>query len=300
MPAALVTGTSTGIGAACVARLTSAGWDVYAGVRRADDGERLRRTYGDHVVPVTLEVTDPTAVRRALDEITAAVGPRGLQGLVNNAGIGIGGPIEYVSDADWRAVFDVNLFAVVHLTREAMPLLRAGLGRIVHIGSMGGRVAAPGVGPYSASKHALEALAESMRHELALAKDPITVSLVEPGEIRTAIWDKSERQVAEIAAGLDAAGLRRYGYLLDLGRGFVEDGRTHGADPSTVANAVAHALTARRPKARYLVGSDARLSGHVVSKLPDRLRDPLVRARARMMIRAGKKLGAADRPALPH
>lgn len=292
MPTALVTGTPTGIGAACVARLTSAGWDVYAGVRRTEDGERLHRTYGDHVRPVTLEVTDPAAVRRTLDAIGAAVGPRGLQGLVNNAGIGIGGPIEHVSDADWHAVFDVNLFAVVHLTREAMPLLRAGRGRIVHIGSMGGRVAAPGVGPYSASKHALEALAESMRHELALARDPVTVSLIEPGEIRTAIWDKSERQVEQIAAGLDADARRRYGYLVDLGRGFVEDGRTHGAEPSSVADAVAHALTARRPKARYLVGSDARLAGHLVSRLPDRLRDPLVRTRARLMVRAGKRLRA--------
>ncbi|MBM3660020.1 MAG: SDR family NAD(P)-dependent oxidoreductase [Actinobacteria bacterium] len=294
MPSALVTGTSTGIGAACVARLTASGWDVYAGVRRTDDGERLRSTYGDRVRPLPLEVTDPAAVRRALDSVTAEVGSRGLQGLVNNAGIGIGGPIEHVSDADWRTVFDVNLFAVVHLTREAMPLLRAGRGRIVHIGSMGGRVAGPGVGPYSASKHALEALAESMRHELALADDPITVSLVEPGEIRTAIWDKSERQVEEIAAGLDPDGLRRYGYLLDLGRGFVADGRTHGAEPSTVAAAVAHALTARRPKARYLVGSDARLAGHVVSKLPDRVRDPLVRTRARLMVRAGKRLREGD------
>lgn len=290
MPTALITGTSTGIGAACVARLTSTGWDVYAGVRRTEDGERLRRTYGEHVRPVTLEVTDPDAVRAVLDEIGAAVGSAGLQGLVNNAGIGVGGPVEHVGDDDWRRVFDVNLFAVVHLTREAVPLLRAGRGRIVHIGSMGGRIAAPGVGPYSASKHALEALTESMRHELALARDPVRVALVEPGEIRTAIWDKTSRQVDEIEAGLDDDGRRRYGFLVDLGRGFVEEGRTKGADASKVADAVAHALTASRPRARYLVGSDARLAGHLVSRLPDPLRDRMVRLRARQMIRAGRAL----------
>jgi len=290
MPTALVTGTSTGIGAACVARLTAAGWDVYAGVRRADDGDRLRRTYGQHVRPVILEVTDPVAVARVLDGIRADVGARGLQGLVNNAGIGIGGPVEHVSDADWRTVFDVNFFAVAHLTREAMPLVRAGRGRIVHIGSMGGRIAAPGVGPYSASKHALEALAESMRHELALAKDPVKVALVEPGEIRTAIWEKTEAQVDAIEAGLDADGRRRYGFLVDLGHGFAEDGRTNGADPSTVADAVPHALTAARPKARYLVGADAKLAGHLVSRVPDRVRDRLVELRARGMIRAGRRL----------
>ena len=287
MPTALITGTSTGIGAACVARLTADGWTVYAGVRRAEDGERLRRTYGDRVLPVTLEVTEPDDVRRVLDGIAAAVGGAGLQGLVNNAGIGIGGPVEYVSDADWRRVFDINLFAVVHLTREAMPLLRTGRGRIVHIGSIGGRIAAPGVGPYSASKHAIEALAESMRHELALARDPVKVALVEPGEIKTAIWDKTSTQVDEIEAGLDDAGRRRYGFLVDLGHGFVEDGRTKGAEASLVADAVAHALTASRPKARYLVGSDARLAGHLVSKLPDPIRNRMVRLRAGQMIRAG-------------
>jgi NAD(P)-dependent dehydrogenase (short-subunit alcohol dehydrogenase family) len=290
MPTALITGTSTGIGAACVARLTAVGWTVYAGVRRTEDGDRLRRTYGEHVIPVPLEVTDPDAVRRVLDGIRADVGPRGLQGLVNNAGIGIGGPVEYVTDADWRTVFDVNLFAVIHLTREAMPLLRAGRGRVVHIGSIAGRIAAPGMGPYSASKHALEAVAESMRHELALARDPVKVALVEPGEIRTAIWDKAEHQVDAIEAGLDAEGRRRYGYLVDLGHGFAADGRANGGDPSTVADAVAHALTASRPKARYLVGSDATLAGHVVSRLPDRVRGPLVELRARGMVRAGKKL----------
>lgn len=293
MPTALITGTSTGIGAACVARLTAHGWTVYAGVRRAEDGERLRRTYGDRVLPVTLEVTEPADVRRVLHDITASVGGAGLQGLVNNAGIGIGGPVEYVSDADWRRVFDVNLFAVVHLTREAMPLLRTGRGRIVHIGSTGGRIAAPGVGPYSASKHALEALAEAMRHELALARDPVKVALVEPGEIKTAIWDKTSTQVDEIEASLDDAGRRRYGFLVDLGHGFVEDGRTKGAEASLVADAVAHALTASRPKARYLVGSDARLAGHLVSKLPDAVRDRMVRLRARQMIKAGSRLRRA-------
>src|SRR5471030_1742712 len=132
MPNALITGTSTGIGEACVARLAERGWTVYAGVRRAEDGDRLKQYQGD-VRPIMLDVAKADDIARVIADISREVGDRGLQALVNNAGVGVGGPVEYVTDADWRWVFDVNLFAVVSLTRAAIPMLRTGHGRIVHV-----------------------------------------------------------------------------------------------------------------------------------------------------------------------
>ncbi|HEX4490909.1 MAG TPA: SDR family oxidoreductase [Acidimicrobiia bacterium] len=289
MPNALVTGTSTGIGEACVVRLAERGWRVYAGVRKPEDGDRLRERAAGDVRPVRLDVTDREQIADVVAEIQGEIARDGLQGLVNNAGVGAGGPVEYLDDADWRGVFEVNLFGVVAMTSAAMPLLRAGSGRIVHIGSIGGRVASPGLAPYSASKHALEALAETQRHELARAKTKVRVALVEPGAVATAIWEKADTTVADLERRLDGEGRDRYGWLLDQSRGFIDESRERGVPPSKVADAVEHALTARRPKARYLVGPDARLFGHVLRLAPDRVRDVMVGAGARRWERRGRK-----------
>ncbi len=270
MPSVLVTGTSTGIGEACVARLAGGGWTVYAGVRRREDGERLRSDVGPGVRPVLLDVTDRDALALTIGEITERVGSAGLQGLVNNAGVGAGGPIEHLDDAEWRWVFEVNLFGTVATSRAALPLLRAGRGRIVHIGSMGGRVALPGLGPYSASKHAVEALAETMRAEFARSGTPVQVALVEPGEVKSAIWAKADALADDVEARLAAMGDPRYGWLVDQARGFIDEGRRRGVAARTVAAAVEEALTAPRPKARYVVGPDAKFACHVLAKLPDR------------------------------
>ncbi len=289
MPNALITGTSTGIGEACVARLAERGWTVYAGVRRAEDGDRLKAQYSGDVRPVILDVLNRDDMQRVLDGISRDVGDRGLQALVNNAGVGDGGPVEYVTEDTWRWVFDVNFFAVVALSQAAIPLLRAGHGRIVHIGSIGGRVASPGLAPYSASKHALEALAESQRHEFTRSGTPIRVALIEPGEIQTPIWDKSSAAADKVESSLDDIGRRRYQWLIDQTRGFIAEGRAKGAPPSKVADAVEHALTSAKPKARYLVGTDAKMSGHVITRLPDKLRDPLVRSGSARWEKAGRK-----------
>ena len=243
MPTALVTGTSTGIGEACVRRLAAHGWTVYAGVRRSTDGDRLAEVDGD-VRPTIVDVSDGDRLRAVVDTIRGEVGDRGLDGLVNNAGIGVGGPVEYLRDEDWRAVFDVNLFAPVELTSLAMPLLRAAHGRIVHIGSLGGRIASPGLAPYAASKHALEALAEAQRQELRRAGAGVGVSLVEPGEVETAIWDKGDATVRELQRSLGDEGRQRYGWLIDQSRGFLDEGRRKGVPADRVAKAVEHALTA--------------------------------------------------------
>jgi NAD(P)-dependent dehydrogenase (short-subunit alcohol dehydrogenase family) len=295
MPNALITGTSTGIGEACVARLAERGWTVYAGVRRAEDGDRLKAKYTGDVRPVMLDVSKGEDITRVIAEISSEVGDRGLQALVNNAGVGVGGPVEYVTEADWRWVFDVNLFAVVALTRAAIPMLRTGHGRIVHVGSIGGRLSSPGLAPYSASKHAIEALAEAQRHEFARSGTPIKVALIEPGEVKTAIWDKADTSADEIERALDDTGRKRYQWLLDESRGFIDEGREKGVPPAKVADAVEHALTATKPKARYLVGPDAKLAGHLITRLPDRARDTMVRFGSMRWEKRGRKLSRSSR-----
>jgi len=293
MPNALVTGTSTGIGEACATRLAERGWTVYAGVRRADDADRVKAQITGDVRPVILDVSKRDDVQRVIETIDQDVGATGLQGLVNNAGVGVGGPVEYVTEEDWRWVFDVNLFGVVALTKAAMPLLRAGTGRIVHVGSIGGRYASAGLGPYCASKHALEALAESQRHELGRLDPPLRVSLIEPGEGKTAIWDKGDVTVDEGEKILDDAGRARYQWLFDQSRGFIDEGRNKGVPASKVADAIEHALSADRPNARYLVGPDAKLAGHLITRLPDRLRDRVTGVAAARWEKRGRKLRQA-------
>lgn len=268
---------------------------MFAGVRRAEDGNRLQARYAGDLRPVMLDVSDHDQVRRVIDDIERDTGSQGISGLVNNAGVGVGGPAEYASDDDWRRVFDVNLFGVVALTQAALPLLRSARGRIVHVGSIGGRIATPGLAPYAASKHALEALAEAQRHELARSGAPVLVSLVEPGEVKTAIWEKGDAQVVEVERTLDGVGHERYGWLLDQTRGFLDEGRRRGIRPERVAKAIERALVAKRPKARYLVGPDAKVYGHIVARSPDRARDALVRIGSRRWERRGRKLRRAAR-----
>jgi NAD(P)-dependent dehydrogenase (short-subunit alcohol dehydrogenase family) len=283
----LITGTSTGIGAAAAQRMAEAGWKVYAGVRKADDGERLAASIDGDVVPLILDVTERDQIERALETIDNEVGS--LNGLVNNAGIGVGGPVELVTDDDWRWQFEVNFFSLVTMTRLAMPLVDKGDGRFVHIGSIAGRVAAGGLGPYAASKHAVEGFNWALRAELG-ANTKMSSSVVEPGEIKTAIWDKAQSLLTEMEAAVDAAGRQdRYELLLDAQRGFIADGAKRGIDADKVAKAVEHALTARRPKARYLVGPDARVAG-LVASLPDRVREPFMNFNTKRMAKAGKQL----------
>ncbi len=280
----LVTGTSTGIGAACVRRLAADGWTVFAGVRRPEDGDRLRSAVAGDVRPLTLDVCDAAQVDAAVAEVAAATGGR-LDGLVNNAGIALGGPVEVLPDEDWRRVFDVNLFGLLAVTRAAFPLVAASGGRFVLVGSIAGRTSAPGMAAYSASKHALEAVAESMRHELS--RTPMRVALVEPGEVQSAIWDKAEAEVDRLDAMLAGAPRGRYGWLLPVTRAFVAEGRRIGVPADAVAVRVAHALTAARPRARYLVGPATR-STALVCALPDAVRDRAVGFQVRRWERAGR------------
>ena len=283
----LITGTSTGIGAACVARQALAGWKVYAGVRKHEDGERLLAQVTGDVTPVIIDVTKREQIDATLERIESEVGH--LHGLVNNAGIGIGGPVELLTDDEWRWQFEVNFFGVVTLTREAMPLVNKANGRFVHMGSIAGRVSGPGFGPYGSTKHALEAFNWSLRSELG-RHTKMRSSLIEPGEIKTAIWEKLDDVVADLEARLDGETRRRYQFMIDGTRAFNVEGAERGIEPDKVAAAVEHALTARRPKARYLVGADAKMSATMARILPDRLREAAMTANDRRLERAGRKL----------
>ena len=275
MPAVLITGASTGIGEACALHLDHLGHDVFAGVRRTVDGERLQAAASPRLTPVVMDVTDEAAVSAAATSVAAALGTTRFAGVVNNAGIAIGGPIEYLALDDWRRQLDVNVTGQVAVTQAFLPLVREGHGRVVFIGSMSGKVATPMTGPYNASKFAVEAIADTLRQELR--PWGIGVALVEPGAVKTPIWDRAREQFDAIEQKLPPEGRERYATFIDQTRRGVEMQDSRGADPAKVAKAVEHALFSARPHTRYPVGSDAWAGTTMARLLPDRVKDALLR-----------------------
>lgn len=269
-----MTGASSGIGEACARRLASMGFHVFAGVRKPEDGERLRSADGGGIVPLRIDVTDAESIAAAVKEVTDAVGPSGLAGLVNNAGIAVPAPIEHQPIEDFRRQIDVNLIGQVAVTQAFLPLLRAAQGRIVNVGSIGGRVAVPLLGAYAASKFALEGFTDTLRRELR--PWGIHVSIMEPGTIATPIWDKGIVSGDELSASMPPAAQRDYGKLIATVRTASEDGAKNGLPPDAVAKDIAHALTAKRPRTRYLVGREAKSRGTLARFVPDRFMDAAI------------------------
>lgn len=271
--AVVVTGASTGIGEACARRLDAEGYRVFAGVRRDADAEALARGASPRLVPLGLDVTDGASIAAAARTVAEAVGPAGLAGLVNNAGIAVAGPIECLPLETLRRQLEVNVVGQVAVTQAMLPLLRTGRGRVVNIGSVSGRFATPFLGAYAASKFALEALTDALR--LEVGPFGIEVAIVEPGAIATPIWRKSAELVERSLPAMPAATLALY----ERGMAALEraaDRAARGAIPADrVADAVLHALTARHPRTRYVVGADARIR-LLLRLLPDRWRDRLV------------------------
>ncbi|MEO5901298.1 MAG: SDR family oxidoreductase [Ilumatobacteraceae bacterium] len=266
--AVLITGASTGIGEATARRLDAMGWRVFAGVRRDEDGERLRAATSVRLRWVRLDVTDVNQVRAAIEEIGEALGEDGLDGLVNNAGVSFAGPIEITPLEHWREQFEVNVVGQVAVTRAALPLLRRNVGRIVFISSLSGRVAPAYLGPYAASKFAIEAIGMTLRKELM--PWGMRVAVIEPGVIDTPIWHKAPDAAAfEREVGAEQFALYEP-YLTPLA-GIVEKQLQHGAPLSAATDAIVHALTANHPKHRYLVGNDAKLVATMYRYVPDRM-----------------------------
>jgi NAD(P)-dependent dehydrogenase (short-subunit alcohol dehydrogenase family) len=272
--AVVITGASTGIGRATARYLAERGFHVFAGVRRDQDAEVLRQEGAGRVTPLRLDVTDRGSIESATREAEAALAGEGLQGLVNNAGIGIGAPLEFVELDELRRQLEVNVIGPVAVTQAFLPLLRVRRGRIVNVGSIGGRIAQPMLGPYNASKFALEALSDSLRMELAVWG--IHVSLVEPGAIATAIWEKTDAYAERMIPTLGPRARELYGAAIGA---VLDTARTlskHAIAPEAVSRAICHALTARTPRTRYLVGIDARAQALFARFLPDRVRDTVV------------------------
>jgi NAD(P)-dependent dehydrogenase (short-subunit alcohol dehydrogenase family) len=278
-PAVLVTGASTGIGAACVARLVARGWHVYASVRRPADAERLREQFGASVSALEFDVTDEGPVRAAGARIVAERGEAGLDGVVNNAGIAVAAPLEFLPLAELRHQLEVNVIGQVGVAQAVLPALRRAHGRIVLVGSIAGRSAMPFLGAYGASKHALEAIGDAWRVELA--PFGIAVAIIEPGVIATPIWATAARHADAMIGRLPAGVREYYGRSLDALRTRAARGMA-GLPPERVADAVEHALTARRPRARYLVGRDARTRVWL-QRLPTPIRDRLILAGLRRL-----------------
>ena len=265
----LITGASSGIGHACVGRLTRAGFFVFAGVRKADDAVRLQHEFPEQVLPVEIDVTDEPSIRRAVDTVMSRT--EGLDGLVNNAGIGVAAPVEYMRLDVLRRQFEVNVFGQIAVTQAFLPLIRARRGRIVNMGSVGSHVTMPFGGALCATKSAFRSLDDALR--LELHPFGIHVAMVEPASIRTPAVEKTLGDADAAVRELPPEGVARYGDML---RRFIErayDREQHGSPPEVVADAVLEALTDPRPLARYPVGKHARLLVALPRLLTDRLLD---------------------------
>ena len=272
--AVVITGASTGIGRACALHLDRIGWRVFAGVRKTADGETLRRQAAGVLTPILIDVTSTSSLTAAVEIVTKNVGEAGLAGLVNNAGVAVAGPLEFLPLAELRRQLEVNVIGQVAVTQAFLPLLRQGHGRVVNMGSVSGRIAMPLMGPYAASKFALEALTDALRVELAPWN--IQVSIIEPGSIATPIWDKSVAMADEIIENLPPPAHRYYGSVMATVRQQAIQAGRIAIPPQAVAEAVTQALTARRPKTRYLVGRGVWLAVLFARFVPDRWRDWLI------------------------
>ena len=269
----VVTGASSGIGEATARTLAQAGFRVLAGVRKDEDAERVAKLH-DRVEPVKVDVAE----QKTVEELAKTVGDEPLAGLVNNAGISVSGPLEFVPLEEWRRQLEVNVIGQVAVTQALLPALRRGRGRIVNIGSVGGRVAVPLLSPYSASKFAMEGITDSLRRELRPLG--VHVAIVEPGAIATRIWEKGTAAADETLANAPPEAEEIYGPTIAAIRAQAQQAAERAIPPEAVAKAVEHALTAAKPRTRYPVGGDAKQRIRLAGLIPDRTFDALM---ARML-----------------
>jgi NAD(P)-dependent dehydrogenase (short-subunit alcohol dehydrogenase family) len=278
--AVVVTGASTGIGRACALRLDQAGYRVFAGVRKQSDANSLKKDASERLTPITIDVTKDRSIATAKQKVQRAVGRDGLVGLVNNAGVGGGGPIEFLPIDQLRHVLDVNLVGQVAVTQAFLPLIRKGRGTIVFMASIGGRIASPFLSPYSASKFGIEAVGEALRREVK--PWGIDVVVVEPGSIDTKIWEKGGNQLAEAQKGASREAKRLYGKQMESFGKLIMETASRGIPAEKVADVVVKAIRKRRPRHHYLVGIDAKIGARASAVLPGRTFDRMVRRQTGM------------------
>lgn len=269
----VVTGASTGIGAASAQYLAERGFNVFAAVRKQADADAITSRANLHLRPIILDITQPELINNAVQTLQECVGDNGLSALVNNAGISYDQPLECVSIAAVRHQLEVNVVGTLAVTQAFLPLVRKAQGRIVNIGSISGRLANAMSGPYCMSKFAVEALSDCLRREL----EPwnIHVSLIEPGAIKTAIWEKNDAYDWRSEASPEHLSL--YGSTYGKFRKMVAKTTAKAISCDDVSAAIFHALTAPSPRTRYLVGPDARIAARLAHFLPDRMLDSILK-----------------------
>ena len=270
----VVTGVSTGIGHGITSVLIRQGVHVFGSVRKPEDAARLSAEFPDGFTPLQFDVTDARAIAAAVDIVRKRLAGQTLLGLVNNAGISVSGPLIHLTLEEFRKQLEVNLVSVLGVTQAFISLLGAertlkgGPGRIVNISSVGGKIAAPFIGAYAASKFALEGLSESLRRELLLFG--IDVIVIGPGAVATPIWDKAEKEdISRFDKTEYGPALRRFGEW------FLKEGRK-GYPPERVGQAVWRALSSARPRVRYPVVPHPFRSWVMPRLLPKRLVDRII------------------------
>jgi len=269
LPAVLVTGAGRGIGLAITEHMSESGWDVYATARSDAALDSLDRLPNVH--PIPLDVTDRSSIAALPDQL-----PGALNGVVNNAGIIVSGPVEGLSIDDLSRQLDVNVIAQIAVTQAVLPKIRDAGGRVVFISSIAGLFTTPGSGAYNASKYAIESLADALRMELRPWRIP--VSLIEPGPIRTDMWgdvlDEHDRMTEQLAN----EHRQLYASHLAGSRKLLGRMQKLAADPKRVVKAVDHALASKRPKRRYLLDTVSRAQKAVVAITPTAINDAILSA----------------------
>ena len=276
----VITGTSTGIGAASALMLAEQGYGVFAGVRNGEDGEDLRRRATGDLTPLVLDITEGVSIAAAVATVQGELGGGGLYGLVNNAGIVKPGPLEFQPLDDFRRQLEVNLTGQLAMTQAFLPMIRSGGGRIVNVGSVGGHVVLPLHGAYSASKFGMEAITDALR--LELRQWGIPVSLIDPGATETAIFGKTLKALDEVRQSLDDAGHSEYEGQVAAMRRLVEKTADGAAPVRALAETVAKVLTAAKPKSRYLAGTGAKAAVVLARTANDSVKDRAIAREAHL------------------
>jgi len=269
----VITGASSGIGRASVSRMVQSGWRVWATVRKTQDGDQLRSDFGTSVTPVIMDVTNRASVTAAAEQVASLLRDSGLDGLVNVAGVGKVGPVEYMTQDDLQEIFDINVFGQIAVTRAFLPLLRTASERIVNISSVGAHIAIPFGSLINATKSAFGIFNDTLR--LELHPFGIHVAVVEPGAIKTPAVVKTLGDPDAVIRSLPPKGAAQYGDMLREFAGRAYEREMNGSSPDVVAQAIQDALTAKRPRPRYRVGKHANLLAALAAFLPDRLLDKI-------------------------
>jgi len=270
----VVTGASTGMGASAARELARQGFHVLAGVRRDRDADAIRST---GIEPVILDITKPEQVEALAARVAAD--PRALHGLVNNAGVQVNAPVEALPMAQWRRVFEVNLFGHIAVTQALLPALLRSKGRVINISSVGGKAAMPTYGAYAGAKFALEAVSDSLRREVAPLG--VQVVVVEPGGVRTEMAARGIATANDLAAQMTPEQDERYGSLVKAINSLMASGTASGLTADAAARVIGKAVTARRPRTRYTIGRDAALITRLTRMLSDRTLDRVIAATLR-------------------